>query len=323
MKAVYIDEFGGPEVVKTGDLPVPEIQPDQLLIKVAAAGVNPVDWKIREGYLAAALTHKLPVILGWDMAGTIKAVGEDVQGFGVGDEIYCYNRMETIQQGTFAEYGIAPASAVARIPNDMDFDTAATIPLVSLTAWQGLIDIARLQAGETVFVDNGSGGVGGFAIQIAKSIGAKVIATAGGKNHDYLKSIGADAVIDYQNANIGNAIREYARDGVDVVLDCTGTEEVEPLFGYVRKGTGRVVTINGLEQSIAVLESCAAEYDVMARMFHVESDGVALTRIAELIEQAKIRPLPVETYRLDEAVTALQKSQEGHVRGKLALRVAD
>lgn len=321
MKAVYIDEFGGPEVVKIGDLPVPEVKPDQILIKVAAAGVNPVDWKIREGYLAAAFDHNMPVILGWDMAGTIETVGENVQDFVSGDEIYCFTRMETIQYGTFAEYGIANARAVARIPNDMDFHTAATIPLASLTAWQGLIDIARLQAGETLFVDNGSGGVGGFAIQIAKVIGARVIATAGGKNHDYLKSIGADAAIDYQNANIQEDIRQFASDGVDVVLDCTGREEVEPLFGCVIKGTGRVVTINGLEQSIPVLESCAAKYQVMARMFHVEGDGLALRRIAELIEQGKISPLPIETYSLDEAVTALQKSQDGHVRGKIALRV--
>jgi NADPH2:quinone reductase len=321
MKAVYIDEFGGPEVVKTGDLPVPEVKSDQILIKVAAAGVNPVDWKIREGYLANAFDHSMPVVLGWDMAGTIETVGEDVQGFGAGDEIYCFNRMDTIQHGTFAEYSIGNADAVARIPNQMDFYTAATIPLASLTAWQGLVDIASLAAGETLFVDNGSGGVGGFAIQIAKTIGAKVIATAGSKNHDYLKSIGADAVVDYQSTDIQKAIREFASDGVDVVFDCTGREQVEPIFGCVKRGTGRVVTINGLEQSIPVLESCAAKYDVLARMFHVEGDGEALTRVAELIEQGMIRPLPIEAYSLDDAVTALQRSQEGHVRGKLVLSV--
>lgn len=321
MKAVYINEFGGPEVVKTGDLPMPEIKSDQILIKVAAAGVNPVDWKIREGYLATVFEHNMPVVLGWDMAGTIETVGEDVRGFGSGDEIYCLNRMDTIQYGTFAQYAIGNASAVARMPNNLDFPTAATIPLASLTAWQGLIDIARLEAGETLFVDNGSGGVGGFAIQIAKTIGAKVIATAGWKNHGYLNSIGADAVIDYRSANIQKAVREFASDGVDVVLDCTGKEEVESLFGYVKRDTGRVITINGLEQSITVLESFAAKYNVMARSFHVEGDGDDLTRIAELIEQGKIRPLPIETYSLDDAVTALQKSQEGHVRGKIVLSV--
>lgn len=321
MKAVYIDEFGGPEVIRIGDLPIPEIKSNQVLIKVASAGVNPADWKIREGYLSSAFEHHFPVVLGWEMAGTIETMGEDVQGLSPGDRVYCYNRMDTIQYGTFAEYTLANANTVTNMPKDMDFHKAATIPLTSLTAWQGLVDIAKLQAGETLFVDNGSGGVGGFAIQIAKSIGAKIIATASGKNHDYLKSLGADAAIDYQTENILEKIHEFSSNGVDVVLDCTGTEVVEPLFDYVKKGTGRVITINGLDQSIPVLETYAKEYDVMARMFHAEGDAKALTQIAGLLEQGKIQPLPVERYSLDDAAEALQKSQQGHVRGKLALSI--
>lgn len=321
MKAVYIDEFGGPDVITIGDLPVPEVKPDQVLIKVAAAGVNPVDWKIREGYLTAAFDHCLPVILGWDMAGIIETVGEDVAGFRPGDKVYCYNRMETIQYGTFAEYGLASGNAVARMPEGMGFQTAATIPLTVLTAWQGLVDIAGLRAGETLFVDNGSGGVGGFAIQIGKHLGANVIATASSKNHDYLKSIGADAVIDYRTENSRDKVHGFATDGVDVVFDCTGREEVELLFDYAKKDSGRVITINGLEQSIPVLAACAKQYNVMAKMFHVEADGRALTRITELIEQEKLQPLPVETYALDDVAAALRKSQEGHVRGKLALSI--
>lgn len=321
MKAVFIDAFGGPEVLKIDDVPVPQVEPEQVLIKVVAAGVNPADWKIRDGYLSAAFTHNFPVILGWDMAGTIETVGAAVKGFMPGDKVYCYNRMDTIQYGTYAEYGLANANAVARIPGDMDFYTAATIPLTSLTAWQGLVDIAKLKAGEKLFVANGSGGVGGFAIQIAKSIGVEVCATASSKNHEYLRTIGANATIDYNTDNILKKIHEFASDGVDVVLDCTGVEEVEELFKYVKKKTGRVLTINGLEQSIPVLESCAKEYDVQAWMFHVEGDGKALAQITELIEQDKIRPLPVEKYSLDDAAIALQKSQAGHVCGKLVLSV--
>jgi len=321
MKAVYIEEFGGPEVLKIDDVPVPQVKPEQVLIKVVAAGVNPVDWKIREGYLSAVFKHNFPVILGWDMAGTIETVGTAVKGFVPGDKVYCYSRMDAIQYGTYAEYGLANANAVTRIPGNMDFYTAATIPLTSLTARQGLVDVAQLSVGEKLFVANGSGGVGGFAIQIAKSIGAEVCATASSKNHAYLNAIGVDAAIDYHTDNIPEKIRQFASDGVDVVLDCTGAEEIEGLFKYVKKQTGRVVTINGLEQSIPVLESCAKKYDVKACMFHVEGNGKALAQITELIEQDKIRPLPVEKYSLDDAAIALQKSQAGHVCGKLVLSI--
>ena len=319
MRAAIIDQYGGPDVLEIRDVAVPEIGREQVLVRVKAAGVNPVDWKIREGYVAELFPHELPLIPGWDMAGIIESVGDNVSTFKQGDEIYGYVRLQTVQFGSFAEFAPADAPMLAAKPANLNFVEAATIPLTVLTAWQSLVDFAGLKTGESVFVTAGSGGVGGFAIQIAKHIGARVCAAASAHNHDYLKSLGADAVINYRHDDIKASIQAFSADGVDLVFDCTGREDVAINFDYVRKNHGRVATINGLIHTVPELEKNAALYNVSAKLVVVEPNGEQLTEIGKLIENGRIKALPVESFPLEQAKAALQKSEEGHVQGKLAL----
>lgn len=321
MKAIVLEEFGGPDVLEYKDIAAPSPAAGQVLVKVHAAGVNPADWKMREGYLAQAFTHQLPVIPGWEMAGTVDSVGDGVSTFQPGDPVYSYNRMDVVQYGTFAEYSLANADMLAPMPTNLDYPTAATIPLTSLTAWQALIDFAGLGQGESVFIAAGAGGVGGFAIQIAKHTGARVCSSASAHKHDYLRSLGADAVIDYQAEDIAAGIKQFAEQGVDVVFDCTGSDDVSINFDYVKKGSGRVVTINGLLDTVPKLEECGAQFGVKAGLIFVEPNGQQLENITRLLEQQILKPLPVEVFPLQNARQALEKSQAGHVKGKLALQV--
>ncbi|MFQ5659171.1 MAG: NADP-dependent oxidoreductase [Gammaproteobacteria bacterium] len=322
MKAVVIDRYGGPDVVQIRDIPVPEIGPDQVLVRVATAGVNPVDWKIREGYLSGVFPSELPIILGWEMAGTIEKLGEEVEDYKPGDRVYGYIYKDVIQQGTFAGFAAVDSDTLTAMPVNLDFSEAATIPLTSLTAWQTLIDFAGLKRNESVFIAAGAGGVGGFAIQIAKYAGARVCATASEHNHDYLRSLGVDVAIDYHYEDISARIHEFVPEGVDVVLDCTGSEDVEVNFNYVRKGTGRVVTINGLPYTLPALQACAKAHDVKADIVFVKADGAGLKKITGLIEQELLKPPVYEEFPLDQATAALARSQEGHIRGKLVLRIS-
>jgi NADPH:quinone reductase len=322
MKAIVIDEFGGADVLNYREHPVPEINDDQVLVNVKAAGVNPADWKIREGYVAQLFPHQLPLVLGWDMAGVVDSVGKNVTAFDVGDEVYSFPRLPTVQHGTYAEFAPVDSNMLARKPANLSFAEAATMPLVTLTAWQALVEFGELKAGQSLFVEAGAGGVGGMAIQIAKYLGARVCATASAGNHEYLKSLGADHVIDYHQDDVAASLRSFSEGGVDLVFDCTGREDVAINFDYVRKPGGRVATINGLVHTIPELERNAELYKVEARLVVVEPKGEQLAELSTLFENGALKPLPLETFPLKDAKLALQKSEEGHVRGKLALIIA-
>jgi NADPH2:quinone reductase len=322
MKAVIVDEYGGPEVLKLREVAEPEIADDQVLVKVRAAGVNPVDWKIREGYVAEVFACQLPLIPGWDMAGIVERVGEKVQRFKPGDEVYAYSRLELVQFGTYAEYSPAYEHMLARKPENLDFSEAATIPLAALTAWQALVDFAELKQGESVFITAGSGGVGGFAIQIAKHLGAKVCAASSAKNHEYMKFLGADHLIDYQNDDIEASVKSFAVEGVDVVFDCTGRENVAINFDYLKKPGGRMATINGLAHTIPELDRNADLHRVRVKLVVVEPNGEQLNELTRLIEDNSIEPLPFESLPLEQAAEAQNLSQAGHVRGKIALIIS-
>ncbi|MCZ6803304.1 MAG: NADP-dependent oxidoreductase [Proteobacteria bacterium] len=321
MRAVYIDKFGGPNVLKLGKLPVPALAEDQVLVRVSHAGVNPVDWKIREGNLESLFPHAFPLIPGWDMAGTIETVGANVEQFKPGDKVYAYSRLDTVQHGTYAEFAPADVTAVAHMPTNLSFAEAASIPLAMLTAWQALVEFADIQAGETVLVCAGAGGVGGFAIQIAHYFGTKVSSTASTGNHNYVKSLGAAVAIDYNTEEISEVLRSHVADGVDIVFDCTGRSDIEENFACVRKGGGRVISICGLLDVIPLLESKGEEVDVKAGLVFVTPDGQSLCEITQLIEQGHLKPLPIEEYPLAEAMAAQLESEKGHVCGKLVLRI--
>lgn len=315
MRAMAIEAYGGPERLRLMELPVPVPGDEEVLIETACTSVNPVDWKIREGHLKDRLPNVFPIILGWDAAGTVKAVGANVTRFKGGERVFAYCRKPTIQWGTYAEYVAMDARHVALMPKNLSFAQAAAIPLATLTAWQSLFDRACLGSGQTVLIHAGAGGVGGMAIQLARHVGAKVYATASRGNHDYVRGLGAAHVIDYRSENFVDAIRRLEPQGVDVVLDTIGAQVYRASLAALKRG-GFLVSIREKPD-----EQLTAQYGVRAGYVFVQPDGEQLGAIAYLLEEGAIQPPHIEEMRLEDAAAAQEKSRAGHVRGKIVLRI--
>ncbi|MGE5190297.1 MAG: NADP-dependent oxidoreductase [Gemmatimonadota bacterium] len=315
MKAMVIDAFGGPERLRPAELPAPEPGDDEVLIAVACASVNPVDWKIREGMLADMFPHAFPLIPGWDAAGTVCATGRRAARFKEGDRVFAYCRKPEIRFGTYCEYVAVPESAVAFMPANIGFAEAATIPLAGLTAWQSLFDAAKLSAGEKILIHAGGGGVGSLAVQFAKHAGATVYTTARAVNHGYVKSLGADAAIDYTKEDFVRVLRKREPAGIDAVYDTVGGHVQQRSYKVLRKG-GRLVSIVSIPEPEE-----AHPYGVRTEFVFVSPNGNQLRRIAELVESGAVRPPELEVMRLDEAARAQELSRTGHVRGKIVLKI--
>lgn len=315
MKAVAIDQFGGVEVLRVRELPTPTYHENEVLVKIQYAGVNPVDWKIREGYLESALPHHFPLILGWDASGTIEAMGSDVKGFHIGEAVYAYCRKPTVQEGAYAEYIVLDAAAVAPKPKEASFAEAASVPLAALTAWQAIHDFSHTKPGQTVLIHAGSGGVGSFAIQFAKLAGAKVITTCSGANTDYVKSLGADQVIDYTKEKFAEAVKKLHPEGVDLVFDTVGGKTLDESLPIVKKG-GTLVTI---------VERLDAEkgkpYGIKTGFVFVRPDGHELREIGKLIDDKKVKIPALKEMPLEEAAKAQELSKAAHTRGKMVLKI--
>jgi NADPH:quinone reductase len=315
MKAVFYARFGGPEVLKIGELADPVPGPGQVLMRVRAAAINPVDWKIASGAFKSIFPYAFPIIPGWDAAGEVAGLGPDVTGFTLGEHVHAYTRRDTVQWGCYAQYVCVDAAVLARTPAGMSAVQAAAIPLVGLTAWQSLIAFADLQPGQTVLIPAAVGGVGSLAVPLAKWRGARVIATCGTANIAAAKALGADAVIDYRRDDMVAAVRALAPDGVDLLLDPLGGPGQAALVGLVRHG-GAVAALNE-----PVPEEIAAAHGVRAARIFSSGDGAQLEQVSKLIA-AGLLPLPhIETLPLDRAAEAFQRSIDGHVRGKLVLTV--
>ncbi len=314
MKAVFIRKFGDSSALEVGEVPTPEPGPDEVQIRVDHASVNPVDWKIREGYLDGMIPHEFPLTLGWDAAGTVSKVGADVKSFAVGDEVYSYARRPTVQLGTYAEYTVITESAVAPKPKSLSFAEAATVPLVALTAWQALVDFAEVSSGDNVFITAGAGGVGSFGIQFAKHRGAKVITTASARNHEYVRSLGADHAVDYTEGNTVDAVRAW-NDRIDLVFDCAGGDSLAEGWEVVARG-GRVVSIVDTPS-----EEQAKAKDVKAAFVFVSPNGEELAHIGSLIDAGQVQIPHLQVKNIKEAGAALDENQSRHVRGKVALEI--
>lgn len=315
MRAMVIDDFGGPERLHLAELPDPRPAPGEVLIRVIFAGVNPVDWKIREGMLAGRFPHHFPLIPGWDAAGTVAAAGAGVDGFAVGDRVFAYCRKPEVQWGTYAEYVVVPADAVAPMPRTLGFAEAATIPLAGLTAWQSLFEAANLKKEQWVLVHAGAGGVGSLAVQFAKHIGARVLATASAANHAYVRGLGADDVIDYTRTDVVAAVRERVPDGVDVVYATVGGDVLRDSYRAVRRG-GFVVSI--VDQP---LQEEAARAGAEHAYVFVEPNGRQLQQISEWIDAGEVRAPEVTEMPLADAAKAQELNRAGHVRGKIVLAI--
>ncbi|HXP97552.1 MAG TPA: NADP-dependent oxidoreductase [Telmatospirillum sp.] len=315
MKAMVIDEFGGANQLHAAEVPTPVAGSGEVLIKLAATSVNPVDWKIREGHLAKALPHHFPLILGWDAAGTIAAIGPGVADFRPGDKVYAYARKPEVQWGTYADYIALDAQAVALAPRGLSLQAAATLPLVGLTSWQVLFDAAKLDAGQWVLIHAGAGGIGSLAIQLAKAKKARVVTTARAENHAYVKELGADIVIDYTAEPFAAAVRRAVPEGVDVVFDTMGGQTQAESWGLLKAG-GILVSIVDPPD-----EAKAAAMGLRSGYVFVSPNGQQLRELAALIETGQVKPPAFEVLPLAEATMAQERSQTHHVRGKIVLEI--
>jgi NADPH:quinone reductase-like Zn-dependent oxidoreductase len=310
MTAVRIHEYGGPEVLRLEDAPIPVPAAGEVLIRVHAAGINPVDWKIREGRLRGRVEHRLPLILGWDVAGIIEALGPGVTQFKIGDAVYA--RPDIARNGGYAEYIALRASEVALKPKSLDFIHAAAAPLAALTAWQALFDAAKLDAGQKILIHAGAGGVGSYAVQFAHWKGARVIATASARNADLVRSLGADQVIDYTQARFEDEVQD-----LDVVFDTVGEEVQQRSWKVLKKG-GILVSILAL-----TVPDDAATRDLRSAYVFVQPNATQLGQIAELIDGGHVKPVVETVLPLSEVRQAHILSQSHHARGKIVLRVVD
>ena len=308
MKAIVVHEYGGPEVLKYEDAPRPEPKDNEALVRVIAAGVNPVDALIRSGNYAKFFGTTLPLIPGYDIAGIVEKTGAKITKLKAGDSIYAY----VLWGGGYAEYAVATEGEATAKPKSLNYIEAAAVPLAALTAWQALIDTAKLSAGQTVLIHGGSGGVGSMAIQIAKARGAKVIATASTANQDLLKQLGADVTVDYTKTKFEDVVKD-----VDVVLDSVGKDTLARSYGVVRKG-GIITTL--------VAQPDQAELDkhgIRGAAISVKPNASELAEITKLIEEKKVKPVVSQVLPLTEAVKAQEQAATHHTRGKIVLRVAD
>ncbi|MGQ0591382.1 MAG: NADP-dependent oxidoreductase [Gammaproteobacteria bacterium] len=308
MQAVRIHTYGGPGVLKYEEAPLLKPGPGEVLVRVHAAGVNPVDWKIREGYFKGTMNHPLPLILGWDLSGVVEATGSGVEGLKKDDEVY--SRPDIARDGAYAEYIVVRETEVALKPKSIDHVHAAAIPLAALTAWQSLFDSAALSAGQKVLIHAAAGGVGSFAVQLAKWKGAYVIGTASNRNQEFVRKLGADETIDYQTTRFEDMVHD-----VDVVFDTIGGDTQKRSWKVLKKG-GILVSIVGPPSA----EEAAAHGVRHASVF-VQPSATQLTELANLVDSGKLRPIVETVLPLAEARRAHELSQTGHARGKIVLGV--
>jgi NADPH2:quinone reductase len=306
VRAIGIREFGGRDRLELLELPEPKVAPDGVKIRVHAAGVNPVDWKLREGRLAPRFPHVFPVVPGWDAAGVVEEVGPAVVEVAPGDEVIAYCRKHFVGEGTYAELVSVPVGFVARKPETASFEQAAGLPLVGLTAYQALFFSAGLTAGESVLVQAAAGGVGSAAVQLAVDAGAEVIGVASEANRDHVLALGAYEVVD-RAGDVAGVVRELVPGGVDVAFDLYGDET---LGDAVRDG-GRIVSI--------AAPPTYRERDVVPSYVFVRPNGEELDELARLYDEGRLVVELQEVLPLEEAARAHEVSEAGHVRGKLVL----
>ncbi len=309
MRAIIQESHGGPEVLHETRVPRPEPGPGEILVAVRAAGVNPTDWKHRA---QAGFVDRLPLILGWDVSGVVEAVGYGVTLFAPGEEVFGMLPYPH-GSGSHAEYVVGPARAFTRKPTVIDHVQAGALPLVSLTAYQALIDTAGIGPGQRVLIHAAAGGVGHVAVQIAKAHGAYVIGTASAPKHDLLRELGADEVVDYRTTDVAEAV-----DDVDMVLDPLGGETRARSVGLLRPGGTLVSLLSGGSPEEAAR---AAERGVRTATMLVEADHAGMNAVADLVAAGALRPRVEATFPLAEAAAAHRLGETGRTTGKIVLEV--
>jgi NADPH:quinone reductase-like Zn-dependent oxidoreductase len=315
MKAVVINKFGGREVLEYTDIDKPNVCEGEVLIRIKAAGVNPVDTKVREGLLKSRMPHKFPITLGWDLAGAVVDTGYSARRFVPGDEVYAYARRMTIQEGTYAEYIILPESYVTYKPHNLTFEEAASVPLAALTAYQSIFDKGKLAKNQNILIIGASGGVGSFAVQFAKLKGAHVYAVAGANREEYLKNRGADYVFDYTQGNWVKDFKVMVPHGADLVFDCIGKEATVKGYGCT-KSHGTLVSIITPPN-----KEMMNKYSVNHKYHFVEPNVPQLDKIRDWIEKGKIKVKVQQVFNLADVAKAHEQIETGHTLGKIVLKM--
>jgi len=311
MKTVRIHEYGNADVLHFDEIPVPSIAADELLIKIHAASVNPYDWQLREGFYKDMTRFDFPIALGQDFSGTVEKAGSSTTGFKVGDKVY--GRRPSMQRdGAFAEFIEVKAADVALMPKTITFDEAASIPLAGTTAWDTLVNRAKIQKGQRVLILAASGGVGSLAVQIAKSKGCYVIGTTSSSNMDFVKKLGASEVFDYMTQDFSEKLRD-----VDVVLDTIGGAIQEKAFKVLKRG-GVLISIKSKpDQNLSERMGVRSEYVSVGPNAHI------LNELRSLIELGQIHPVVDKVFKFNDVKQAQNYSQSGKARGKIVLEIAN
>ncbi len=319
MKAVYYEEFGSADVLQIGDLTKPEPAADEVLVQVGAAAVNPIDRRLRNGELQDFFKREWPIIPGWDVAGRIVEVGDEVTNWQTGDDIVGLAFTWFLHHGAYAEYVPVKVASIAPKPERFSFVEAAALPLVSLTAWESLAEYANLQAGQSVLIQAGAGGLGSVAIAIAKYLGATVYTTARKVNHDYVNSRGADHIIDYKQTDYVKYIQQHEPEGLDAVIETLGTNsDIINAIHLVKPG-GTVAYMNNEPPDMPEIK----QNNIKTKFLHHSPDGESLRALMELYQNDKL-PLPeISIMPLDTAADAHRMSESGQTRGKIVLKVQD
>ena len=307
MRAAYIREYGNEEKLIVGDVPAPSVGDNQVLIKVKGAGINPIDWLVRDGFLAEQNVHTLPIILGWDAAGKVLQRGRNVTHLDIGQDVYVYAPIH--EQGTYSEYISVDSQYVTAIPQSLDLLTAAAVPLAASTAWQALTQGCQLESGDKVLIHNASGGVGSFAVQIAKALGAYVIATASAKNRDFVIGLGADEFIDYRTQNF-----EQLTQNLDAVLVAVGGDDlVSRSLSVIKAGGYLVSLLDEIDEQLAKVKN------IHYQRWMVMPSADDLKDIGALIDAGQIKVHIDSVFKLDQIKEAHILSQSKRARGKIII----
>ena len=308
MKAVRIHNYGNSDVLEIEDIPIPDYSDDDVLIQIHATSINPIDWKIREGYFKGMINHTLPLTLGWDVSGVVTKIGSNVKRFKIGDEVYTKPDIE--RNGSYAEYIAVKESIVDFKPKSITHLEAASIPLAGQTAWAALVMTAEIQPGQKVLIHAASGGVGSLAVQIARGKGCHVIGTTSEKNIGFVLNLGAHEAIDYRNQNFSELLKD-----VDVVLDTIGGKTLDDSWKVLKQG-GIMVSIAGNPNP-----ETAALYKVRSSAIFSQPDVSILEHLRNLIDTGNLRPVVGKVFTLDEIKQAHELSQSGRARGKIVISI--
>jgi alcohol dehydrogenase len=310
MKAAQINEYGGEDVLKTvDDAPKPSAGPDQVLVAVQAAATNPFDWKVRDGLMKEFIPLEMPAILGGDAAGMVAEIGENVSGFTVGQAVYGQAGAAS-GHGSFAEYTAVNAEQLSPKPETIDYVTAAALPLAATSAYQALVEHIDLQAGQKILIHGGAGGIGSLAIQIAKDLGAFVATTASAAEADYVKTLGADEVIDYQAQDFSVLLKDY-----DAVFDTVGGDTNTKSYTVLKNGGTLVSMVQPIDEALA------KQYGIEYIQQSSKATTERLTKVAELVDAGKLQINVDKVFPLDQAGAALEYLKTGHPRGKVVIQV--